>query len=51
MIVGIDPIVVTVEDLDRTIAFYTGLHGMGCPREPAEPWWAGQDFEPATRPL
>ena len=37
MIVGIDHIVLTVEDLERTITFYTGLLGMGCLREPGRP--------------
>jgi catechol 2,3-dioxygenase-like lactoylglutathione lyase family enzyme len=37
MIVGIDHIVLTVSDLERTIAFYTGLLGMGLLREPGRP--------------
>jgi hypothetical protein len=35
IIVGIDHIVLTVSDLERTIAFYTGLLGMGSFASPA----------------
>ena len=37
MIVGIDHIVITASDLERTLAFYTEVLGMKCLREPERP--------------
>jgi len=37
MIVGIEHVVLTVADLERTIAFYAGLLGMECRRETGRP--------------
>ena len=37
MIVGIDHLVITVADLERTVSFYTQALGMTCVREPGRP--------------
>jgi catechol 2,3-dioxygenase-like lactoylglutathione lyase family enzyme len=37
MIQGIDHIVLTVSDLERTLAFYARVLGMACVREPGRP--------------
>jgi catechol 2,3-dioxygenase-like lactoylglutathione lyase family enzyme len=37
MIQGIDHIVLTVSDLERTLAFYPRVLGMACVREPGRP--------------